>query len=324
MGIRLARGDEIATWRDDGWVLVDGLVGTEEIDAAAAELHHMFPTPERYHADPRVQTQAWLGRPPVPGDAFIWPKDGPGFRPEQHRWRSEFPFPEASALNRLCVHPAVVDFAQRALESSDLRIYQAQALAKYTGDANYEQPMHTDRNHSWLPASREPSWWHVEGFLYLSDVHDANAPTHLVSVNDSVGRATTDPLIMPNTDPGLYGAERPARGRRGSLLAYRPDVFHRAVDLVEPGGARFLLNVSFKIAGQDWIGFHAGQSAANSPDWTAFVEGSTPEELALFGFPRPGHPIWDEAFIASTGDRYPALDLMPWLAALGDRANGRS
>jgi hypothetical protein len=210
----------------------------------------------------------------------------------------------------------VVDFARRALGTADLRLYQAQATAKYTGDANYEQPMHTDRNHSWLPARPDPPWWHMETFLYLCDVDDGNAPTHLVSVRDSTRHSTTVPLIMPDNDPDIYAAERPARGRRGSLLAYRPDVFHRGVDLREAGGARFLLNVSFKVAGQDWIGFHAGQSAANSPDWTLFVEGSTPEELALFGFPPPGHSIWDETFITSTAERYPKLDLTPWRAAL--------
>jgi hypothetical protein len=312
----VARDDEVAAWQRDGWVLVEGLVESGEIDAAAAELHHLFPTAEEFHADPQGQTEKWLGQPPAPHDAFIWPADGPGFRPEQHRWRSEFPFAGCRALNRLCVHPAIVDFAGRALGSSDLRLYQTQTVAKYTGDANYEQPMHTDRNHSWLPPRPEPSWWHMEGFLYLSDVNDGNAPTHLVSVKDSVGRPPTVPLIMPNSDPELYAAERPARGRRGSFLAYRTDVFHRGVDLEEPGGARFLLNVSFKITGQDWIGFHARHLAANSPDWTEFVEASSPAELALFGFPPPGHPIWDEALLASTAERYPGLDLTPWHEAV--------
>ena len=318
MTTRLARDDEVDTWQQDGWVLIEGLVGTEEIDAAVGELALLFPTAEQYHADPEGQRLAWLGQPPAAPHAFIWPPEGPGFRSEQHRWRKEFPLPEAFALNRLCVHPSVVDFARRALGTADLRLYQAQAGAKYTGDTNYEQPMHTDRNHSWLPPRPEAAWWHLEAFLYLCDVGDGNAPTHLVSTSDSKGRSPTVPLIMPSSDPEIYAAERPARGRRGSLLAYRTDVFHRGVDLEEPGGARFLLNVSFKIAGQDWIGFHAGQSAANSPDWTAFVERSTPAELALFGFPPPGHPIWDAALIASTAERYPDLDLSPWRAALSD------
>jgi hypothetical protein len=120
---------------------------------------------------------------------------------------------------------------------------------------------------------------------------------------------------MPDGDPSIYAAERSATGRRGSLLAYRPDVFHRGVDLTDPGGARFLLNVSFKHAGQDWVGYDSIQSRANSAAWDRFAEASTPEELALFGFPRPGHPIWDADMLAETALRYPKLDLTPWLEA---------
>src|SRR6476619_2409681 len=76
----------------------------------------------------------------------------------------------SGALNRLAVHPAIVDCAERALATTDIRLYQAHTAAKYTGETNYEQPMHTDRNHSWLPAPSGPPWWHLETFLYLSDV----------------------------------------------------------------------------------------------------------------------------------------------------------
>jgi hypothetical protein len=315
MGGRLAGDLEVDAWHEDGWVLVDGLVGTDEIDEAVADLGEVFPTAAHYHADPDGETQRWLGQPPVPRAGFTWPKEGPGFRPEQHRWSAPFPFPGQGLLNRLCVHPAIVDFAERALQTTDVRLYQAQLTAKYTGVTNYEQPMHADRNHSWLPARAEPPWWHVETFLYLSDVDEATAPTHLVARRDSEGRATTSPLFMPNADPELYAAEKPACGKRGSLLAYRPDVFHRAVDLGAPGGARFLLNVSYKVAGQDWVGYHAWQSRATEPEWVAFVEGSSPRELDLLGFPLPGHPIWNEALLDATADRYPKLDLTPWRAA---------
>jgi len=319
MSARFADDEEVIAWREDGWVLLEGLVGADQVDAATPDLWEMFPTPEQYHADPAGETEKWLGRPPPPRDSFVWPAAGPGFRPEQHRWHGEFPFPGTGALNRLCVHPSIVDFMERALQTTDLRLYQVHVAAKYTGVTNYEQPMHTDRNHSWLPPRTESRWLHVESFLYLSDVHGGTAPTHLVSVRDSEGRPTTTPLIMPNADPELYAAERPATGVRGSLLVYRPDVFHRAVDLTAPGGSRFLLNVSFKVAGQDWIGYHALQSRANSPHWVAFVEDCSSSELALFGFPPPGHPIWDTALIEATSRRYPKLDLTPWRAALARR-----
>ena len=134
------------------------------------------------------------------------------------------------------MHPSIVDFAERALATTDVRIYQAQATAKYTGLTNYEQPMHTDRNHSWLPAFAGPPWYHVEGFLFLSDVDDGTAPTHLVPCGDAAGHEPTLPIGLPKRDPELFAAERAAAGISGSFLAYRTDVFHRAVDLTTPGG----------------------------------------------------------------------------------------
>jgi len=320
-GSRLARDDEVATWQRDGWVLLDGLVGTDEIDDAAAELAELFPTPDEYHDDPAGTRERWLGVPPPSRELFTWPDEGPGFRPEQHRWRAEFPLP-GRALNRLFVHPSLVDFAERALGSTDLRLYQSQVNAKYTGDTNYEQPMHTDRNHSWLPGIVRAPFWHIEGFLYLSDVDETSAPTHLVAVQDSVGRSPTVPLIMPKGDPEIYAAERGAAGPRGSYLAYRTDVFHRGVDLTKPRGYRYLLGSSFRIAAQDWIGFYVAQSNRSDPPFTEFVEGSTPRELELLGFPPPGHEVWTAELLDETALLYPRLDLTPWRAAL-PRSAGR-
>ena len=318
MSSRRATDAEVETWNDDGWVLLEGLIDPAEIDAAAVDLLELFPTPEEYHADPAGETERRLGRPAPVQAVYTWPEKGPGFRPEQHRWQGQFPLPGSGALNRLYVHPSIVDFAERALHTQDLRLYQASVSAKYTGLTNYEQPMHTDRNHSWLPARAEESTRHVESFLYLSDVDDDCAPTHLVSVRDSTKHTPVELLVLPKWDPELYAAERPATGPRGSLLVYRPDVFHRAVDLTRPGGSRFLLNVSFRKTGQDWVGFHTQQSRATDPAWTAFVESCTPRELALFGFPEPGHEIWDAELLAATAERYPKLDLGPWHAALDD------
>ena len=125
--------------------------GTEEIDAL---LRTWGDLPERRGAPgrPRGRVRAVEGPPEEPEEAFVWPDEGPGFRPAQQRWMAAFPFPGTGALNRICVHPSIVDFAERALGNDDIRLYQAHASAKYAGVTNYEQPMHLDRNHSWLPA----------------------------------------------------------------------------------------------------------------------------------------------------------------------------
>jgi len=213
------------------------------------------------------------------------------------------------------VHPSIVDFAERTLGTPDIRLYQAHANAKYSGLTNYEQPMHTDRNHSWLPAIGEEPWWNLEGFLYLSDVTDDANPTRMVSLRDSAAITSPYPVVLPQMEPGVYRAERPAPGVRGSYLAYRSDVWHRGAAFGAPRAARFLAALAFKRAGQDWIGYDQQQSRSTGPAWTAFVERSTPRELELFGFPPPGHPIWNEGVLLETAKRYPKLDLGPWTEA---------
>jgi hypothetical protein len=308
---RFATDDEVARWQTEGWVLLDGLIGTDEVDAALDDVFLVFPRPEKFHADPARYIPPGRSTEDLRRGHPKYPETGPAFRPEQHRWGREFPFFGHGRLNRLTVHPAIVDFMERALGSADLRLYQAQISAKYGGDANYEQPMHTDRNHSFVPPIPDTTLWHVETFLYLSDVSAAMMPTHVVDRSASRDYSI-DGLYRPGDAPELFANEQPAIGPRGSLLAYRNDVFHRAVDMTDPSGARFLLNVSYRLASHDWIGYHSMQSRATHPGWDQLVVESSPRELELFGFPPPGHPVWTEELVAATAVRYPGLDVTPW------------
>jgi hypothetical protein len=313
---RLATDDEVETWQREGWVLLEDLVDAAEIDAAGADVDAMFPSPEAFRRDPTGETRRRLG--PVPEGAEedgFWPEQGPGFRVAQQRWSQAFPFP-GDDLNRLCVHGSVVDFAARALGSPDIRLYQAHATAKYEGVVDYEQPMHTDQNHSWLPAIGRPPWWNLTGFLYLTDVTEADNPTWVVSVRETAHVSAQTPVLMPDVAPEVYAAEHAAVGRRGSYLAYRSDVFHRGSAFGTPGGGRIVLALAFRRAGQEWIGYNQAQPRSTEPGWTRFASACTPRELALFGFPPPGHPVWDEELLAATAMRYPFMDLTPWRAAL--------
>ena len=318
MTSRQATDAEVSAWREDGWVLLEGLIGTEEIDALTEELREIFPSAQDLHADPDGVTERWLGHPVQPKEVFVWPDEGPGFRPDQQRWAAAFPFAGTGALNRMCVHPSIVDFAERALDNNEIRLYQAHLSAKYAGVTNYEQPMHVDRNHSWLPAGSESPWWNLEGFLYLTDVTDDDNPTRLVTVGETVHIDSPYGVVMPNMEPGVYSAERPAPGVRGSYLAYRSDTWHRGAPFGSGTGARVVLAVAFKNASVEWIGYDTQQSRSTGIEWTVFVESSTPRELELFGWPPPGHPVWDERLVERTQERYPALDLGPWRKALGD------
>jgi hypothetical protein len=311
---RIADAREVAAWQDDGWVVLDRLIDADVIDAAREDVFTVFPKPEKFHDDPARYIAPGKDTATMRRGWPEMPEHGPAFRPEQHRWGFDFPFMGTGALNRLYVHPSLVDFAERALGTTDIRLYQAHVSARYTGDADYEQPLHTDRNHSFLPAVPGPPWHHVELFLYLTDVEDDCAPTHLVKRELTKDRSTND-VFFPQRDADLYAAEHAAVAPRGSVVAYRNDTFHRGVNITRPRGARFVLVVAFKRADADFIGYTGLQPKATHPGWTRFAEQSTPRELALFGFPPPGDPIWTDDLIAATQVRYPGLDLDPWRAA---------
>ena len=280
-------------WQTEGWALVDGLVRQADVDAVAGDLEDLF----------GADTCADYNRASGFGDGS---PEGRRFRSTQFDGMRGFPQPGCHALNNLFVHPQLVEFARLALGDDDLRIYQAAVWGKWAGAINYEQPLHQDGNHSLLPPRMEPGFWHLESFLYLSDVDEDCAPPRLVPRSRSA---------VPYDD--LYEHEVVATGGRGSLLAYRSDVWHRGTDFTRPDASRFVLVVAFRPAGADWFGYDAFPRLGLDGTFRSFVAGKSPEELALFGVPRPGHVYWNEATVDAMSARYPGLDVSPWRAAVG-------
>jgi len=299
----------VEQWRTQGWTVVHDLVPTEEIDAAVEELWGHFPHPVDYHSgNPAAQAQ-FEGestdlryQPTKQGNAHQLKdvqNEGAEFRLRQFLGHVLFPY-DSYLLNRLQIHPNVVDFAKKAMGDEDIRLYQARIWGKYTGVTNYEQPFHQDRNHTIVPDRVEPGWWNMLGFLYLSDVEEGVGPTQILSIGDS----------PPGANP------QSAAGRRGSYLAYRTDVWHRVVDLTREGGSRFLMNIAFKHAHHEWIGFDSFQQNANRGPWSKFAASCSPDELALFGAPRTGHPFWTPELVEALKERYQGIDITPWLEGL--------
>jgi len=282
-----------AQWQTEGWALVPGLVPETDVDGVAGDL-------ERLYAEDTFDD---YNRASGVGDGS---PDGRRFRGSQFDGMRGFPQEGCTALNDLVVHPRLVEFARLALAEDDVRIYQAAVWGKWAGAVNYEQPLHQDTNHTLLPPRMEPGYWHLESFLYLSDVDDGCAP----------------PRLVPNTRAGvayedLYEHEVTATGGRGTLLAYRSDVWHRGTDFARPDASRFVLVVAFRPAQADWWGYDAFPRLGSDGRFRAFVAGKTPDELALFGIPRPGHEFWTEQTVAAMAAKYPGLDITPWRTGLG-------
>ena len=288
-------GAAAAQWQSDGWALVDGLVPEADVDGVAADLERL------YGADTFDDYNRAAGF----GDGS---PEGRRFRGSQFDGMRGFPQAGCAALNDLVVHPRLVEFARLALGEDDVRIYQAATWGKWAGAVNYEQPMHQDTNHSLLPPRMEPGYWHLETFLYLSDVDDDCAPPRLV------------PRSRSNVaHDQLYEHEIVATGERGTLLAYRSDVWHRGTDFARPGAARAVLVAGFRPAAAEWFSYDAFGRLGNNRVFAEFVQGKSADDLALFGIPRPGHPYWNPATVDAMARKYPGLDVTPWRDALSAR-----
>lgn len=286
-------------WDTDGWCVVEGLVPPDEVAAAQAALPDLFPTAEDFAADRDPERN----RP---------------FRAAADAVLAKFPF-ESPALNRLVLHDRLVALAEELSGTTDLRLYQGMASAKYAGGApDYEQLLHVDYgNHTLVVPRADVGYQQVEFFVYLSDVTEGTAPTKLVPRPLTAGIPVNRTYLAPDQYPELYAAEVPATGPAGSVLAYRPDTYHRGTAPTDPGSARFILHVAYQPAGRDWLGYQAWPSAAEGLAWFRLVGACTVRQLVLMGFPAPGDPYWNDETLDGVAARYPALDLAPWRAARG-------
>ena len=145
----------------------------------------------------------------------------------------------------------------------------------------------------------------------------ATAPRVLVSRRWTSAIPVEQHTLNLDDYQDVYAQARDASGPAGSIVAYRPDVYHQSVDVTEPGASRFLLHVAYKPAATEWVGYQAWPFKGFSPEWHKFVNGATPRQLAAVGFPAPGHRYWTAATVAGVAARYPGLDMGPWRRALG-------
>jgi len=296
-------------WQTHGFVILPGLVPAAELEPALGELPLMYPTAEAFHdgADER------RGR----------------FTVDEWAGIDSFPFRSAE-LSLLAVSDRVIDLAQALLGHRDLRIYSAEAWAKYTGAADYDQPLHRDYlNHTLMVPTDDPRFRQLEMFIYLVDVPAELGPPGLLS-RTRTGGLPAKPNWYPREGgadteggwfeatgrPDLYEAEVGAAGPAGTVVAWAPGTFHRGTALTRPRGARYTIHLGYRPAGAEWGQRIAWADHSHEIEWYQFAHRATPRQLALFGFPPPGHAYWTRDTLAGTAQRYPGLDLAPWREAL--------
>jgi hypothetical protein len=237
-----------------------------------------------------------------------------------HTWDApwpEFPF-HSRRLNALVLHDNVIDLAEALLGTADLVCYMGIVTAKYAQQSSgYNQLLHADfPNHMLVVPRHEPGYQQVEFFVYLTDVTTEDGATRFVSWQRTKDIPVERHTLNYVDYAALYEDQSDAAAPAGSVVAYRPDVYHRSVDHTDPTRYRIMIHVSFRHRDAGWGGYQAWPFRGFSPELTKYVQGASPRQLALLGVPLPGHPYWDEATITGVQARYPGLDMSPWRAAL--------
>jgi hypothetical protein len=277
--------------RERGFALMEGFLPPDELKAAQQALWRHFPTPEDYFADPAAHAD---------------------YARSQFAGVEEFPY-RSWDLNRLAVHPDLINAIERYLGTTELHLYKVELWAKYAGAVNYDQPLHRDfGSHSLVVPRLDARYQQITTFIYLSDVGAEDGPTRIVPYEDGKDAPFT-PLYIPFGE--LAEAEVPAVGAAGSLLMYRTDILHRGSDFTAPGRSRFSLLADYQVRGTTWGGKMAWPK--QSPDrWARFMPQCSVRERDVFGFPRPGDPYWNEQTLADTAARYPGMDMAPYEPAI--------
>lgn len=322
--------EQVQSWRSRGFTFVSGVLPESLVDELALSAGEAFPAA----GDPQAAALTDFGS----GGAFTFPSRN-------------------RAFNDVTLHPnllrAVSDLLGETIE--DIRLSQSDLWPKYGRDQhigiqdNSDQRIHVDYpNHTLV----HPTPWYrpeaVEMILYLDNVDETGGSTAVVPREGDDDPAWRWPIV---DSPGIgelryindrqaaeayFASERPALAewrrqlyarerytdfRRGDIIFYRHDTWHRGTPLL-PGSRRLAHNLTFRKASSEWIStLHTGWS------WSAYsiekflerlLAGASLEQRAVLGFPQPGNEYWCEETIAAADARYGmfGFDSTPYRAAL--------
>jgi hypothetical protein len=280
-------------WQEHGYAIIR-LLSDEELSSALDNIYEYMPPWEEYARHPR------------------WYAEGVGDRTGRTRTGATFPF-VGDALNATTIHPALLDFATRALRTERIMLSHGQLGGKYAGTRDFEQQLHCDYGNNMLVVPKpDDETFDVPVLLYYTDVTVDLSPTYVV--DQDVTR--DDPLVPGHRSreeyPKLYEYEFPVTVPAGHALLYSMRTFHRGSALRAKEGLRFAQNIGFKRADMTWCGQVTFQHEGSRPEMDHFLEHATPRQRELVGFPPVGASYWDEQTVAAVGRRYPGMDMTPY------------
>eukprot|EP00755_Sulcionema_specki_P029604 Sspe_Gene.18126::Locus_6487_Transcript_1_1_Confidence_1.000_Length_1146::g.18126::m.18126 len=310
---------QVEQWRKEGYCLVQGLLDEELVNDV-----------ERTGYDVLGSTK--------------WNDFGSG-------GRMEFPT-DYERVNEMTLSEKLVAQVQKLLGPGQLLLSQSDVWLKIAPDTevdeynNSDQRIHMDYpNHT---LTHPPKWDQPEAvaiIIYYSDAEQCGGRTAVVprkgeddkhyqwpyTCMPGVGaipwrnnRSAVEEMLRKEHPEvaafreGLYNAERYVDFKKGTVLFYRHDIWHRGTP-VTPGAHRLVHNIVYKKADSPWLNLWS-QGVARSMyranmSVEKLVANATPAQRELLGFPPPGHPYWNEDTIEAVRQRYGPLgmDITPYL-----------
>ena len=296
------QGHHVDSWHRDGVVVIEQFFSADEINPIVDDYARLYGT-------------NGLGD----GAALTIETGQPAgaFHRKQFKNLETLPYDGSVAMNLISLHPALIDLASELLGDSKIQLYQSHTWAKFTGEADYEQPFHCDYgNHTLTVPAEDASARTVNFVIYLSDVTDALGAMHYVHKPDAEAVLGTRAISAPaEKQLALKDKQHSAAAPAGSLVVYGIDAFHRGTNMTEPNGLRYTMTTSFKRADNANIGYHVWQHALERP-WHHVINHASPIQLGCIGIPLPGDAFWTPLTLAQCQSRWPEWDMHEYQTAM--------
>ena len=299
---------QIESWHEDGAVVVPNFFTPDEIAPIYDDYARLYGFEGAGNGNPlAIDTGQPAG----------------AFHPKQFKNLDTLPYDGSVEMNLISLHPALIQLASELLGGQPVQLYQSHTWAKYTGEADYDQPFHCDYgNHTLTVPGEDVAQRTVNFVIYLSDVTDALGAMHYVKKSDSDAILGSRAIAAPiEYQVALKARQNSAAAPAGSIIAYGIDTFHRGTNMTEPNGLRYTMTVSFKRADNANIGFHVWQHALERP-WHLLMNHATPTQLECLGIPAPGHAFWTDLTLRQCQQRWPEWNMSEYVLALAAASPG--
>ena len=120
---------QIEAWHEDGAVVVPNFFTPDEIAPIYDDYARLYGFEGAGNGNPlAIDTGQPAG----------------AFHPKQFKNLDTLPYDGSVEMNLISLHPALIQLASELLGGQPVQLYQSHTWAKYTGEADYDQPFHCD------------------------------------------------------------------------------------------------------------------------------------------------------------------------------------